>query len=253
VVDAENAEVTGVDPTFAVEPTGVEMDSETQGYVPEEHNKIDGLGQQDSSKRFDVPNAEPTTVPEVAQAVLPKKGMVARNVRLTKKPKKYIPSMKGNKFAVVLTQIVASLKESKDAMCMAQMSVKLMSNGVHQHADVVGMVMAQLSLKAAIKKWGDKAKYAVTTEMKQLNWRNSYKPKNWCELSKGQKEKHAILESHIFVEEKRDGKLKATKVIGGKKQHDYITKEDASSSTVAAEAVMLTCVIAELSSAVCWH
>jgi hypothetical protein len=32
-------------------------------------------------------------------------------------------------------------------------------------------------------------------------------------------------------------------VIGGNKQHDYVTKEDVSSPTVTAEAVMLTCVI----------
>ncbi len=32
-------------------------------------------------------------------------------------------------------------------------------------------------------------------------------------------------------------------MIGGNKQHDYITKEDVSPPTVTAEAVMLTCVI----------
>jgi hypothetical protein len=32
-------------------------------------------------------------------------------------------------------------------------------------------------------------------------------------------------------------------MIGGNKQHDYITKEDVTSTTVTAEAVMLTCVI----------
>ncbi len=32
-------------------------------------------------------------------------------------------------------------------------------------------------------------------------------------------------------------------MIGGNKQHDYITKKDVSSPTVSAEAVMLTCVI----------
>ena len=223
------------------------MDSEAQCYVPEEHSKVDGLGQQDPSKRFDVPTAEPTTVSKVssspAQAVSPKKGIAACNVKLRKKPEKYVPSMKGNKYAVALTQIVASLKESKDVMLMAQMSVKLMSNGVHHNADIVGMVMAELSLKAAMKKWGDEAKYAVTAEMKQLHWRNSYKPKHWHELSKRQKEKHAILESHVFVEEKRDGKLNARKVIGGNKQRDYITKEDASSPKASAEAVMLTCIL----------
>jgi hypothetical protein len=79
-----------------------------------------------------------------------------------------------------------------------------------------------------MKRWGDEAKYAVTAEIKQLHWRNSYKPKHWGKLSKGQKEKHAIIESYIFVEWKRDGKLKSRKVIGGNKQHDCITKEDAS-------------------------
>jgi hypothetical protein len=39
-------------------------------------------------------------------------------------------------------------------MSMAQMLVKLMPNGAQRSADVVGMIMAQLSMKAAIKKWG---------------------------------------------------------------------------------------------------
>jgi hypothetical protein len=77
--------------------------------------------------------------------------------------------------------------------------------------------------------------------MKQLYWRNSYKPKHWHVLTKKQKEQ--VLESHIFVKQKRDGKIKARKVIGGNKQRDYITKEDGSSPMVSAEAVMLTCII----------
>jgi hypothetical protein len=80
--------------------------------------------------------------------------------------------------------------------------------------------------------------------MKQLHWRNSYVPKHYHTLTKKQKDQ--LLESHIFVEEKRDGTIKGRKVIGGNKQHDYITKEDVSSPTVTAEAVMLTCVIVVL-------
>ncbi len=75
VADVENAELTRVDPDFAGKHTGVEMDSKAQGCVPEACNEIDGLRQQDSRERFDVPTAEPTTlpaVPEVAQAVYPK-------------------------------------------------------------------------------------------------------------------------------------------------------------------------------------
>jgi hypothetical protein len=52
-----------------------------------------------------------------------------------------------------------------------------------------------------------------------------------------------VLESHIFIEQKSDEKIKAWKVIGGNKQRNYITKEDVSSTMVSAEAVMLICVI----------
>jgi hypothetical protein len=167
--------------------------------------------------------------------------MAVRNVRVRKQPEKYVPSMKGNRYTVAMTQIKMSLHGSQDALCMAQRSMKLMSKGLHRCADVIGMTMAQLSFKAAIKKWGEVAEQAITVEMKQLHWRNSYKPMHWHELTKAQKER--ILESHIFVEEKRDGKIKARKVVDSNKQRDYITKEDVSSPTVSAEAVMLTCVI----------
>jgi hypothetical protein len=46
------------------------------------------------------------------------------------------------------------LKGSKHAMSMAQMSVRLISPGAHRKANVVGMIMAQLSIKAVLKKWG---------------------------------------------------------------------------------------------------
>jgi hypothetical protein len=186
--DTGNADLAGVGQDFIVKPAGVGMDSEAQGFVPEVHNKVDSLRQQDPSEYFDVPTDELTAVLEVpsnsAYAVSPKRGMAVHNARLRKQPEKYVPSMKGNKYAFALTQIVASLGESEDAISMVQMSVKVMNEGVHQNADVVGIVMAQLSLKAAIKKWGDKAKYAITAEMKQLHWRNSYKSKYWCELTK---------------------------------------------------------------------
>ncbi len=71
---------------------------------------------------------------------------------MVKKPSAYTPSMTGNKYAVALTQIVTSLQGSKNAVSMAQTSVKLMLPGVHRKADTVGMIMAQRSMKASIKK-----------------------------------------------------------------------------------------------------
>jgi hypothetical protein len=213
-------------------PTGVEVGPANN--APQETYFDDGPGQQDEVLP---PIQIPTTLSE--DSALPSQGMTVCNarVRVRKLPKKYVPSMKGNKYAVAMTQIAASLKDSKHAMAMAQMSVKLMSPGVHRQANIVGMIMVQPSMKAAIKKWGDEAKFAISKEMKQLHWHNLYKTRHWHALTKKQKEQ--VLESHIFVEEKS----KAQKVIGGNKQCDYITKEDVSSPTVIAEAVMLTCVI----------
>ncbi len=67
--------------------------------------------------------------------------------------------------------------------------------------------MAQVSLKAAIKKWGKEAVDSDGKEMKQLHWRNFFKPMHWKSLTVNQRKK--VLESHIFVERKQDGTLKA--------------------------------------------
>jgi hypothetical protein len=148
----DDAVLPGVDMDFDAEPTatGVEVDS---NYAPQDSAEVNGLRQQDTNA---APTEEPSCEPNAAstvetQAPSPKKGMVVHNARNRKQPEKYFPSMSGNKYAVVLTQIAASLKGSKHGMSMAQMLVKLMPNGAHRRADVVGMIMAQLSMKAAIK------------------------------------------------------------------------------------------------------
>jgi hypothetical protein len=151
--------------------------------------------------------------------------------------------MQGNKYRVALAQITTSLGTSDASMALAKMSVKLMSEGIHQCADIIGMMMAQVSLKAALKKWGKEAEESVGKKMKQLHWQNLFKPMHWKSLTVEQRNK--VLESHIFVEKKWDGILKAQQVAGGNKQQGYITKEDASSPTVSLEAVLLTCIVYE--------
>jgi hypothetical protein len=47
----------------------------------------------------------------------------------------------------------------------------------------------------------------------------------------------------MFLKEKRDGKVKGRTVAGGNNQRGYISKEDASSPTVAMEPVLLSCII----------
>ena len=77
--------------------------------------------------------------------------------------------------------------------------------------------------------------------MKQLNWRNTFVPKRYSELTSDEKSKG--LESHMFVVKKRSGDTKAKLVVGGNKKRDYLTKEVSSSPTVATESVLLTSIV----------
>jgi hypothetical protein len=190
------------------------MDTDVQ--VDNNAIAIDSLKQQDPTEGAAVvPTAELATDPKkvrgpVKKAASPKTRMAAQNSCGRKAPEKYVPSMKGNKYAIALTQITSLLQGSEDALRMVQWLVKLMGKGLHRCTDIVGMVMAQVYMKTALKKWGKAAEQAINIEMKQLHhWCNSYKPTHWHELTQAQKEH--ILESHIFVEEKRDGKNKARK------------------------------------------
>jgi hypothetical protein len=44
--------------------------------------------------------------------------------------------------------------------------------------DVVASIIMQLSLKAGLKEWGEEAFTAAQSEMKQLHFRNTFKPKH---------------------------------------------------------------------------
>jgi hypothetical protein len=177
------AEIAGVDPDFDVEPTGVDMDTDACAMdtnVPVDDNAIaiDGLKQEYPTEgTAAVPSAEPTNSPTKAKSqakkiATPKTGTVAQKFRARKAPMKYVPSMKGNKYAILLTQITLLLQGSEDTLCMAQRLVKL-GKDLHRCTDIVGMVMAQVSMKAALKKWGKAAEQAITIKIKQLHWRNS--------------------------------------------------------------------------------
>ena len=96
--------------------------------------------------------------------------MAARNTRVGKPPEKFIPSMQGNKYEIALAHITDSLGKSENLLAYAQMSVKLMNKRDHRRADIVGMVRAQVLLKAALKKWGKEAEEFVGKEMNQLHW-----------------------------------------------------------------------------------
>ena len=96
-------------------------------------------------------------------------------------------------------------------------------------------------MKAGLKAWGKGAEKAVKAEMKQRHLRETFVPKHWHKLTDSQKRE--VLESHLFLKQKRDGTIKGRAVAGGNKQRDFISKEDASSPMVCTEAVLLSSTI----------
>ena len=47
---------------------------------------------------------------------------------------------------------------------------------------IIKMIMTQLSLNSGLIEWGTKPRNSVYSEMKQLHFRNTYKPIHWKEL-----------------------------------------------------------------------
>ena len=158
-----------------------------------------------------------------------------RSTRTRRQPKSYVPSMTGSKYSFAVTQLETQAVLNPDAHMFVQ------EDFYQADPDVVGAIMTQLSLKAGLREWGDRARLAAHSEMKQLHFRETFKPKHWRELTHEQRQ--TVLESHMFLKEKRTGKIKGRTVAGGNKQRDYISKEDASSPTVATESVLLSCII----------
>jgi hypothetical protein len=148
----------------------------------------------------------------------------------------YVPSLSGSsKYAYAVTQLESQGVLHPDAHMFFQQDI------YQEEPDVVAAIMTQLSLKAGLKAWGTEAKEAVHSEMKQLHFRDTFKPMLSKELSHTQRQ--SVLESHMFLKEKRSGEIKGRTVAGGNKQRDFISKEEASSPTVATEAVLLSCII----------
>jgi hypothetical protein len=102
--------------------------------------------------------------------------------------------------------------------------------------------MQQLSVKAALREWGDDAKAAGEKEVNQLHWRETFVPRRLSELTTAEQQTK-ILQSHMFIGQKRTGETKAKMVAGGNTQRGHVTKEELSSPTVSTKAVLLTLIV----------
>ena len=115
-----------------------------------------------------------------------------------------------------MAQIMESMHGKSASKSVQHMTKELRSVGEHRQPDIVGMVMVQLSMKAATAKFGEaRTTYACHARIKQIHMRNMFVPKHWQDLTPKQKEQ--ILESFIFVEQKKNGMDKGRVVLPGNK------------------------------------
>ena len=234
-LDVDNEDIPGVHP---VELPGVDMEGVNMEPLQHDHAAdIVGIDDLDTPAPdpppIQVETVEPTAT--VNEPAVPVSAAPRRSTCIKAQPQTYTPSFTGTRYSYAVTQQENYGVLNPDAHMFVQ------EDFYQAEPDVVAAIMTQLSLKSGLKEWGDKAYEAVESEMKQLHFRNTFKPMHWSKLTDTQRK--TVLESHLFLKEKRDGKIKGRTVAGGNKQRDYISKEDASSPTVATESVLLSCII----------
>ena len=116
------------------------------------------------------------------------------------------------------------------------------------HGDIyVGSTTVQdlstpkMSMKQGVRMFGDAGVSAVKTEVVQLHEREVIKAIQKSKLTKEQiREALGYL---MFLKRKRTGKIKGRGCADGRKQRNYIAKEDATSPTVSTDAVFITAII----------
>ena len=105
-------------------------------------------------------------------------------------------------------------------------------------AEVLGIIMSQMSLKEGLRLFGERAEAGATKEMKQLHDMKTFFPRDPKSLTR--EERIKALSSLIFLKEKSNGDIKGRTCINGAPQREYIKKEDAASPTVATDSIFIT-------------
>ena len=96
----------------------------------------------------------------------------------------------------------------------------------------------QYSLEARLKHFEKRGETTVSKELKKKNVYVVFEPLYVDKLSDEKKSK--ALTSHIFLREKRDGKVKARSCVNGGVQREHVAKEEAAAPAVGLESVFVT-------------
>jgi len=98
-----------------------------------------------------------------------------------------------------------------------------------------------MSMKKSIKEFGKEAAKAIITEFTQSDEKQVFRPQHPTELTR--KDMRKSLRLIMFIKKKRCGRIKARKCADGRPQRGYIPKENATSPTVAIDALFLISII----------
>ncbi len=137
---------------------------------------------------------------------VPTDGGARRSTHIRMQPKpQYVPAFSGKTYSFATT--VLGMKMLDDV-----------AYGYNQ--SVMFSFMQQLSVKSALREWGDNARAAGEKEVNQLYWREMFIRRQMSELTPEQQAK--ILQSHMFIGQKRTGETKARMVAGGNTQRGMV-------------------------------
>jgi hypothetical protein len=139
-------------------------------------------------------------------------------------------------------QYIPAFSEKTYSFATTVLGTKMLDNVAYGYnQSVVFSFMQQLLVKSALREWGDDARAAGEEEVNQLDWRETFVPRQMSELTVEQQTK--ILQSHMFIGQKWTGETKARMVADGNMQRGHVTKEESSSPTVSTKAVLLTLIV----------
>jgi hypothetical protein len=164
-VAPDHVEITGVDDAENAEPMKFQADLTSPVEIPGLMSPVEIPGVDTAQQTIEINdlNLSPPQEPALIEPAKP--DQPRQSGRERKAAQKYAPSMSGKSYAYT------------------QLGLLFLQDTRYKYSsEVVEMVMTQLSLKAALKQWGEDAKAAVEAEAKQLHWRNSFRPVCWKDV-----------------------------------------------------------------------
>jgi hypothetical protein len=222
-----------LDPPTVNDECGVMEQTEIDQHVPDIVEQVEDPTQEPEvlpDPQAQVPDETHQQPPEQTSTEVPDPGVpdqgapiLRRSERDRSKPKRLVPKTYESTAAVT-----AHLVHPDDHLDP-------------DYALVAHHMMVQCSLKTGMKHFKERGEQAVSKELAQLHFRDTFEPINPKDLI--EQERKEVLESHLFLKEKRDETIKGRMVAGGNKQRGSVDKQDASSPTAALESVLLTAVI----------